>query len=324
MAVVTKNVDVAGRRISIETGRVAEQSNGAVILRQGDSVVLSTAVMSKEPREGIDWFPLTCDYEEKLYAAGKIPGAFMRREGRPSETAILASRLTDRPLRPLFPEGFRLDVQVVSTVLSVDQENDPTILSINGASTALVISDIPFQGPVGAVRMGYLDGEVVVNPSMSKMADSQLDLVVAGTADAIVIAPATADLLAKLDPITGFVKYCSAGHPPALLLRANGELELLSEGGVLPGVVPAASFVEGSVHLSAGDVLLVCSDGILESLNDADQEFGYTRLEAQLRRAQVGAADAVLFSVLGAVQDFAAARPLVDDMSLVVVRRDSR
>src|SRR5438067_856473 len=192
VAIVTKNVDVAGRRISIETGRVAEQANGAVIIRQGDSVVLSTAVMSKEPREGIDWFPLTCDYEEKLYAAGKIPGAFMRREGRPSETAILASRLTDRPLRPLFPEGFRLDVQVISTVLSVDQENDPTILSINGASAALVISDIPFQGPVGAVRMGYLDGQVVTNPSMSKMGDSELDLVVAGTADAILMVEAGA------------------------------------------------------------------------------------------------------------------------------------
>ncbi|HUZ86303.1 MAG TPA: polyribonucleotide nucleotidyltransferase [Candidatus Baltobacterales bacterium] len=192
MAIVTKNVDVAGKRLSIETGRVAEQANGAVILRQGDTVVLSTAVMAKEPREGIDWFPLTCDYEEKLYAAGKIPGAFMRREGRPSETAILASRLTDRPLRPLFPDGFRLDVQVVSTVLSVDQENDPTILSINGASTALVISDIPFAGPVGAVRMGYLEGHVVVNPPMSRVAESELDLVVAGTSEAILMVEAGA------------------------------------------------------------------------------------------------------------------------------------
>ena len=192
MAAVTKNVDVAGRRLSIETGRVAEQANGAVVLRQGDSVVLSTAVMSKEPREGIDFFPLTCDYEEKLYAAGKIPGAFMRREGRPSETAILASRLTDRPLRPLFPDGFRLDIQVVSTVLSVDQENDPTILSINGASTALVISDIPWAGPVGAVKMGFLDGQLVVNPPMSRMGDSDLDLVVAGTADAILMVEAGA------------------------------------------------------------------------------------------------------------------------------------
>src|ERR1700716_762700 len=192
VAIVTKNMEVADKRLSIETGRVAEQANGAVILRQGDTVVLSTAVMAKEPRPGIDWFPLTCDYEEKLYAAGKIPGAFMRREGRPSETAILASRLTDRPLRPLFPEGFRLDVQVVSTVLSVDQENDPTILSINGASTALVISDIPFGGPVGAVRMGLLDGKITVNPPLSRMGESELDLVVAGTADAILMVEAGA------------------------------------------------------------------------------------------------------------------------------------
>src|SRR5207302_1637093 len=141
---------------------------------------------------GIDFFPLTCDYEEKLYAAGKIPGAFMRREGRPSEAAILASRLTDRPLRPLFPDGFRLDIQVVSTVLSTDQENDPTILSINGASTAIVISDVPWAGPVGAVRVGYLDGRVVVNPPMSQMAESELDLVVAGTADAILMVEAGA------------------------------------------------------------------------------------------------------------------------------------
>src|ERR1700716_865803 len=192
VAIVTKNVEVAGKRLSIETGRVAEQANGAVILRQGDSVVLSTAVMSKEPREGVDFFPLTCDYEEKLYAVGKIPGAFMRREGRPSETAIIASRLTDRPLRPLFPDGFRLDIQVVSTVLSVDQEDDPTILSLNGASTALVISDIPFQGPVGAVRIGYLDGVLVVNPPMSRMGESDLDLTVAGTADAILMGEAGA------------------------------------------------------------------------------------------------------------------------------------
>jgi polyribonucleotide nucleotidyltransferase len=192
VAIVTKNVEVAGRRLSIETGRVAEQANGAVILRQGDSVVLSTAVMSKEPRVGVDFFPLTCDYEEKLYAVGKIPGAFMRREGRPSETAILASRLTDRPLRPLFPDGFRLDIQVVSTVLSVDQENDPTILSINGASTALVISDIPWAGPVGAVKMGFIDGQLVVNPPMSRMEDSELDLTVAGTSDAILMVEAGA------------------------------------------------------------------------------------------------------------------------------------
>jgi len=188
----TTQLEIGGRTLTVETGHVAQQASGAVTVRMGDTMLLVTAVMSSTPREGIDFFPLTCDYEEKLYAAGKIPGAFMRREGRPSETAILASRLTDRPLRPLFPEGFRLDIQVVSTVLSVDQENDPTILSINGASTAIVISDVPWAGPVGAVRMGLLDGKVVVNPPMTRMAESELDLVVAGTADAILMVEAGA------------------------------------------------------------------------------------------------------------------------------------
>jgi polyribonucleotide nucleotidyltransferase len=192
VAEVTKNLDVAGRPVTITTGSVAEQASGAVLIRTGDTVVLCTAIMSKEPREGIDFFPLTVDYEEKLYAAGKIPGAFLRREGRPSEQAILTSRLTDRPIRPLFPDGFRNDVQVVSTVLSVDQEADPAILSMNGASAALTISDIPFQGPIGAVRMGYIDGQLVVNPRLAEMDRSELDLVVAGTRDAILMVEAGA------------------------------------------------------------------------------------------------------------------------------------
>ncbi|HLZ94197.1 MAG TPA: polyribonucleotide nucleotidyltransferase [Candidatus Dormibacteraeota bacterium] len=238
MSITTKNIEVAGRTLSIETGRVAEQANGAVIVRQGDSVVLSTVVMSREPREGIDFFPLTCDYEEKLYAAGKIPGAFMRREGRPSETAILASRLTDRPLRPLFPDGFRLDIQVVSTVLSVDQENDPTILSINGASTAIVISDVPWAGPVGAVRMGLLDGQVVVNPPMSRMAESELDLVVAGTADAILMVEAGAKGVSEQVVLEALDK----AHE-AIRAICAGQLELQQQVGkekreFIPNVYP--------------------------------------------------------------------------------------
>src|SRR5256714_4568543 len=137
VAIVTKQLSVAGRQVTIETGRVAEQANGAVIVRAGDTVVLCTATMAAQPREGIDFFPLTCDYEEKMYAAGKIPGGFIRREGRPSEQAILNSRLIDRPTRPLFPKDFRNDVQVVATVLSVAQEADPAIMPIIGASTAL-------------------------------------------------------------------------------------------------------------------------------------------------------------------------------------------
>ena len=183
---------VGDRSMLIETGRVAEQANGAVLMRMGDTVVLCTATMSKEPRPGIDFLPLTCDYEEKIYAAGRIPGSFFRREGRPGEQGILNSRLIDRPVRPLFEKDLRLDVQVVATVLSVDHDADPATLAINGASAALSISDIPWKGPIGAVRMGLIDGELVVNPGVSKMPESQLDLIVAGTADAIIMVEAGA------------------------------------------------------------------------------------------------------------------------------------
>jgi polyribonucleotide nucleotidyltransferase len=224
--------------------------------------------MAAEPREGIDFFPLTCDYEEKLYAAGKIPGAFMRREGRPSEQAILASRLTDRPLRPLFPDGFRLDVQVVSTVLSVDQENDPTILSINGASTALVISDIPFQGPVGAVRMGYIDGQVVVNPPMSQMADSELDLVVAGTSDAILMVEAGAKGVSE----QVVVEALSTAHE-AIRQICAAQLELQQQVGLqkrewIPNPYPT------QMQEIVGEYLALRLDQVLYSADKATRESG--------------------------------------------------
>jgi polyribonucleotide nucleotidyltransferase len=183
---------IGGRVMSIETGRVAEQANGAVLVRYGETVILATVVGSDEPREGIDFFPLTVDVEERMYAAGKIPGGFIKREGRASEHAILACRLTDRPLRPLFPKGYRNDVQVVITVLSADQENDSDIMGIVGASAALSVSDIPFSGPVGAVRVGYIDDHLVINPLESQMAASKLDLAIAGTSDAVMMVEAGA------------------------------------------------------------------------------------------------------------------------------------
>jgi len=183
---------IGGRVMSIETGRVAEQASGAVLVRYGDTVILATVVGSDEPREGIDFFPLTVDVEERMYAAGKIPGGFIKREGRASEHAILACRLADRPLRPLFPKGYRNDVQIVITVLSVDQENDSDILGIVGASAALSVSDIPFAGPVGAVRVGHIDGQLVINPLESQMERSKLDLAIAGTADAVMMVEAGA------------------------------------------------------------------------------------------------------------------------------------
>jgi polyribonucleotide nucleotidyltransferase len=199
---------IGGRVMSIETGRVAEQANGAVLVRYGDTVILATAVGSDEPREGIDFFPLTVDVEERMYAAGKIPGGFIKREGRASEHAILACRLADRPLRPLFPKGYRNDVQIIITVLSVDQENDPDILGIIGASAALSVSDIPFAGPVGAVRVGYIDDQLVINPAEAQMSRSKLDLTVAGTADAVMMVEAGAKELPE-DLILEAVRF---GH----------------------------------------------------------------------------------------------------------------
>ncbi len=183
---------IGDRTLSIEVGKLALQANGAVTVAFGDTIVLVTACASAEPRLGIDFFPLTIDYEERLYAAGKIPGSFFRREGRPSTEAVLADRLTDRPLRPLFPKGYRNDVQVVITVLSADRENDPDILATVGASTALCLSDIPFSEPVSSVRVGYLDGEYVINPTFSDLGKSQLDLVVASTRDAVMMVEAGA------------------------------------------------------------------------------------------------------------------------------------
>ena len=192
---VTHEAEIGGQVFSMEAGKLAEQADGAVIVRYGDTVVLATAVASKEPREGADFFPLTVDYEERMYAAGKIPGGFIKRESRPSEAAILAMRLTDRPIRPLFPKGYYNDVQVVLTVLSTDQENDPDILALNGASAALSVSQIPFLGPVGGVRVGRIGGQFVANPTISQLAESDLDLVVAGTRAAVMMVEAGARIL---------------------------------------------------------------------------------------------------------------------------------
>ncbi len=182
---------IGGRLLTIELGKVAEQASGAALVRYGESIVLAT-VCTAPPRENTDFFPLTVDYEERLYAVGRIPGSFFRREGRPTEEAILAARLTDRCIRPLFPKGFRNEVQVIVTVLSADQENPPETLSIIGASAALCISEIPFDGPVGATCVGYVNNELVVNPTFSQLQSGSLDLMVAGTRDAVVMIEAGA------------------------------------------------------------------------------------------------------------------------------------
>jgi len=189
------SAEIAGRTLTLETGRLAELADGAVTVRYGDTMLLATVVGSKDVREGVDFFPLTVDYEEKMYAAGKIPGSFFKREGRPTQTAILTSRLTDRPLRPLFPKGYRNEVQVIITTLSIDLINDPGPLAIIGASAALSLSDIPFAGPIGAALVGHLDGKLAINPEMADIANSRLNLVVAGTQDAVLMVEAGAEEL---------------------------------------------------------------------------------------------------------------------------------
>ncbi len=183
---------IGGRNFSIEIGRVAEQAGGAVVVRYGDTMVLATVVSSNEAREGQEFFPLTVEYEEKMYAAGKIPGGFIKREGRPSEKATLTSRLTDRPLRPLFPKGYFNEVLIQITTLSTDQSNEPETLAIVGASAALMAAGLPFGGPVGAVKVGYIDGQFVCNPTAQDLADSKLELTVAGTEDAVMMVEAGA------------------------------------------------------------------------------------------------------------------------------------
>ncbi|MCQ4921745.1 polyribonucleotide nucleotidyltransferase [Tissierella carlieri] len=184
---------LAGRDLTVTIGKVAEQASGACMVQYGDTVVLATTTASKEPREGIDFFPLSVDYEEKLYSVGKIPGGFIKREGRPSEKAILTSRLIDRPLRPLFPDGYRNDVQVIATVLSVDQDHSPEIVAMIGSSIALSISDIPFNGPTGSALIGLIDGKFIINPTSEEREKSEIHLVVAGTKDAIMMVEAGAN-----------------------------------------------------------------------------------------------------------------------------------
>ena len=191
--------EVGGKTLSVETGRVAKQAGGAVLLGMGETVVLGVATMSAGPRPGIDFLPLTCDYEERKYSVGKIPGGFLKRGGRPSDKAILTSRLMDRPLRPLFPKGMRNDIQVIAMPFAVDQENPPDVLAICAAGAALTISNIPFNGPIAGVRVGRIDGKFILFPSIKELEESDLDLVVAGHKGAISMVEAGANEVSEKD-----------------------------------------------------------------------------------------------------------------------------
>ena len=200
------SMDLAGRTLTIETGKLAQLANGSALVRYGDTVILSTATASSEPREGIDFFPLSVDYEERLYAVGKIPGGFIKREGKPSERAILTSRVIDRPIRPLFPKDLRNDVTVVNTVLSVDQDNSPEIAAMIGTSVALSISDIPFHGPIGGVVLGLIDGEVIINPDAAQREKSDMYVTLAGTSEKITMIEAGAKEVSEQAMLDAVIK----------------------------------------------------------------------------------------------------------------------
>ena len=226
MAILRKQVDFGGNRLTLETGRMARQADGAVLVSIGETVVLVTAVGRREVKPGQDFFPLTVNYQEKTYAAGKIPGGFFKREGRPSEKETLTSRLIDRPIRPLFPKGFMNEVQVIATVLSVDRDNDPDIAAMVGASAALALSGIPFNGPIGGARVGLVNGQLVLNPSYRQLAQSQLDLIVAGTRHAVLMVESEASELAE-ETMLEAVMFGHAGIQPVIQLIE----ELAAEAG---------------------------------------------------------------------------------------------
>jgi polyribonucleotide nucleotidyltransferase len=208
-------IEWAGRPLILETGKIARQADGAVLATYGETVVLATVVSAKSPKPGQDFFPLTVNYQEKTYAAGKIPGGYFKREGRPSENETLVSRLIDRPIRPLFPDGYKNDTQVVITVMQHDLENNPDIISMIGASAALCLSGVPFMGPIGGARVGYVNGEYILNPHIDEMPESSLDLVVAGTQDAVLMVESEAKELSE-DVMLGAVMFGHRGFQPVL------------------------------------------------------------------------------------------------------------
>lgn len=267
----TYTMELQGKTLTMETGRLAKQASGAVLLRYGDTMVLVTATASDEPREGIDFFPMTVDYEERLYAVGRIPGGFIKREGRPTERAILGCRLTDRSLRPLFPKGFRNSVHIVSTILSMDQDCPPEPLSIIGASAALSISKIPFDGPVAAVIVGLVDGEPVINPDQEQVHKSDLHLMLAGTKEAVMMVEAGAQEISKEDVL----KCIEAGHEVIKEIVAIEE-QMVVDAGIEKMEVVSQELPQEMVER----VEPAIREGVSSALKIADKQERENRLSA--------------------------------------------
>ena len=213
--VVKKEIELAGKKLTLETGKIARQADGAIIASLGETVVLATVVGAKKINPDVDYFPLSVNYQEKYYSAGKIPGGYFKREARPTDSETLISRLIDRPIRPLFPEEFKNEVQLLPTVISYDKENEPDILSIIASSAALAISGMPFMGPVGASRVGFINGNYVLNPSKAELEKSKLDLVVAGTKEAVLMVESEANGLTEEEMLNA-VKFGHQGFLPVI------------------------------------------------------------------------------------------------------------
>ena len=262
-----------GRRLVLETGKVARQADGAVMATYGETTVLCTAVANKQAKPGQDFFPLTVNYQEKTFAAGKIPGGFFKREGRPSEKETLTSRLIDRPIRPLFAPGFRNETQVVCTVLSHDLENDPDIVALVGASAALTLSGIPFVGPIGGARVGYIDGRYVLNPKLEEMPNSQLDLIVAGTQEGVLMVESEAKELSE-DVMLGAVMFGHQQFQPVLQAIIEFAEAAAKDPWDLPPPAPEAEEIERKVRQAVS----------------ADLAAAYRERQKQLRTEQIGRA----------------------------------
>jgi polyribonucleotide nucleotidyltransferase len=299
-----KELDWGGRKLILETGKIARQADGAVMARYGDTIVLCTVVGVKGAKPGQDFFPLTVNYQEKTFAAGKIPGGFFKREGRPSEKETLVSRLIDRPLRPLFPQGFRNEVQVVATVLSHDLENDPDIVSLIGCSAALTLSGIPFFGPVGAARVGYSGGQYLLNPTAEQLKDSSLDLVVAGTAEGVLMVESEAAELSE-DVMLGAVSFGHQAFQPVL----QAIIELAEHAAKEPWALPEPS--EEQQALAAR----------VDALARAPITEAYLERVKQVRYEKVGAAKkAALAALAEEGLDAEKAKGLFKDLEADIVR----
>ncbi|WP_042700039.1 polyribonucleotide nucleotidyltransferase [Azospirillum sp. B506] len=276
-----KEIEWGGRKLVLETGKIARQANGAVMVTYGDTTVLCTAVAAKAPKPGVDFFPLTVNYQEKAFAAGKIPGGFFKREGRPTEKETLVSRLIDRPIRPLFADGFRNETQVVCTVLSHDLENDPDIVAMVGASAALTISGIPFLGPIGAARVGYKNGQYILNPTMDQVEDTDLDLVVAGTTEGVLMVESEAKELTE-EVMLGAVMFGHTNFQPVIEMI----IDLAEEAAKEPWDLPEPAYDRKALKARLRETV------------GSDVEAAYTETVKQSRYEKVGAAKAKALEAL--------------------------